>query len=168
MSRKLRSLRTDANLSEKKNMKKKIKFQIEDSFPIDAQESEFLYIDESQIPNSGKGLFTAIPIYKQEIISVFEGEKIGDFEADKRANNGNDAYFINMIDGSIMDSQNVECFAKYANDAKGLVKTKFVNNALITLDDEERVCIVANRDIKVGEEIFCSYGRRYWTKLKLN
>ncbi len=33
---------------------------------IDAAESDYLYKSPSQIPNSGKGLFTAIDIYKNE------------------------------------------------------------------------------------------------------
>ena len=31
---------------------------------INALEEDYLYIQQSQIPNSGKGLFTAIKIYK--------------------------------------------------------------------------------------------------------
>ena len=38
---------------------------------IDANEEDYLYIQKSQIENSGNGLFTAIEIYKEEIISVF-------------------------------------------------------------------------------------------------
>ena len=43
-------------------------------FKIEAKEEDYLYINQSQIPNSGKGLFTAIPIFKDEIISVFKGK----------------------------------------------------------------------------------------------
>ena len=35
---------------------------------IEALETDYLYIHASQIPNSGKGLFTAINIYKDEIV----------------------------------------------------------------------------------------------------
>ena len=45
-----------------------------DDLEIEAEESEYLYKDTSQIPNSGFGLFSAIDIIKGEIISVFEGE----------------------------------------------------------------------------------------------
>jgi len=67
-----------------------------------------------------------------------------------------------MLDGTIMDSMNVKCFAKYANDVVGLVKTKFIINAIITIDDDENVCLVTTRDIQKDEEIFCSYGNNYW------
>ena len=131
---------------------------------IDAREKDYLYIEESRIPGAGKGLFTAIPIYKDEVISIFKGETLSDNEAQNRAAQGEDAYFMNMPDGTILDSLHAKCFAKYANDASGAVKTGFRNNAHITLDEKGAVCIVANRKIKAGEEIYCAYGAGYWKK----
>ncbi len=133
---------------------------------IDSKESDYLYTKESQIPNAGKGLFTSISIYKNEVIALFKGEVLADKVAAARAKNGQDGYFINMLDGTIMDSMNVKCFAKYANDTEGMGKTKLKNNSKITLDEDDNVCVVAIRDIKVGEEIFCSYGKKYWKKHK--
>jgi len=131
---------------------------------IDARESDYLYIAGSLIPGAGDGLYTAIQIWKHEIIAVFKGEMLLQDEADKRAKQGFNKYFINMPDGTIMDSMHVNCFAKYANDSEGLVKTGCGPNSLITLDDRSRVCLVAVNDIKAGEEIFCSYGKHYWKK----
>ena len=133
---------------------------------IEAPESDYLYIQDSQIPNAGKGLFTAIDIYPNEIISLFKGEILTDEEAQKRVSEGNDRYFINMLDGSILDSMNVDCFAKYANDAEAFSKSTFKNNSKITLDDDDNVCIVATKKIKSQQEIFCSYGVKYWKKHK--
>ena len=133
---------------------------------IEAPESDYLYIQDSQIPNAGKGLFTAIDIYPNEIISIFKGEILTDNEAQKRISEGNDRYFINMLDGSILDSMNVDCFAKYANDAEAFSKLEFKNNSKITLDDDDNVCIVATKKIKSQHEIFCSYGGKYWKKHK--
>lgn len=131
---------------------------------INASEEEYLYIQESQIPNSGKGLFTAIKIYKDEVISQFKGKILTDSEAETIAKLGNDQYFINLLDGSILDSNTVECFAKYANDASGFSNSEFKNNAKITLDDEANVCLIALKNIKAQEEIFCNYGKSYWKK----
>jgi len=131
---------------------------------IDAREIDYLYIAGSQIPVAGKGLYTAIPIFENEIISFFKGEILSQEEAAKRAKKGCNQYFINMPDGSIMDSMDVKCFAKYANDTAGLIKTSFESNAIITLDDKDKVCLVAIRDIEAGEEVFCSYGKKYWKK----
>jgi SET domain-containing protein len=131
-------------------------------YQIEARESDYLYINNSQIPNTGKGLYTAIPIMKDEIISLYKGEILSYEEANERAEKGHDQYFIDTLDGNIMDSMHVKCFAKYANDTKGFVKTNFKLNSEITLDEDNNVCLVAKRDIDSGEEIFCSYGKTYW------
>ena len=131
---------------------------------IEAAESDYLYTALSQLPNAGDGLFTAIPIYKDEIIALFKGEILTELQAKLRAKKGNDKYFINMLDGSIIDSMHVNCFAKYANDAEGFSKSNFKNSAKISLDEDDNVCIIATRNIKMGEEIFCSYGKKYWKK----
>ncbi len=131
---------------------------------IDASESDYLYIQQSQIPNSGKGLFTAITIYKDEIISLYKGEILTDIQTELIVLQGNDKYFINLLNGNIMDSMHTECFAKYANDASGFSASNFKNNAEITLNEKGDVCLIAIKKIKFEEEIFCSYGKRYWKK----
>lgn len=144
----------------------KNKFSNTINYKIDAKEVDYLYIQESQILGSGNGLYTAIPIFKDEVIALFKGEKLSSTEAKIRSLRGEDDYFINLLDGTIMDSMHVKCFAKYANDALGFVKTKYKINSKISLDEEDNVCIVSDRDIKAGEEIFCSYGKSYWKNFK--
>ncbi len=131
---------------------------------IESAESDYLYKALSQLPNSGNGLFTAINIYKDETISIFKGKILTDSQAKKTVLNGKDQYFINMLDGTIMDSMNTPCFAKYANDVNGTFESQFKNNAKIGLDEENNVCVIAIRKIVSGEEIFCSYGKKYWKK----
>lgn len=135
---------------------------------IDANEGTYLYVQNSQLPNAGNGLFSSIDIFKDEVISLFKGETLTDKEAAQRAKNNEDGYFINMLDGTILDSKNVSCFAKYANDSQGLKKSPFPYNAEIGLNDDEEVCLIAIKKIKPGEEIFCSYGKKYWQKFKKN
>jgi hypothetical protein len=134
------------------------------TYAIEAKEKDYLYVRESRIPGAGNGLFTALPIYKDEVISVFKGKILSDKEARHRAENGEDGYFINLPDGTILDSKDVNCFAKYANDASGAVTTRCRNNSHITLDEDGNVCIVATRKIRANEEIYCAYGTRYWKK----
>lgn len=140
---------------------------------IEAAESDYLFIGTSQLPNSGNGLFTAIAIYKDEVISLFKGELLTALQAKLRASKGHDKYFISLPNGTMMDSMRVPCFAKYANDAEGGIFAKankriskpiFKNSAKIALDEDNQVCIVATRNIKVNEEIFCSYGKAYWKR----
>ena len=115
---------------------------------IEAPESDYLYVSQSQIPDAGNGLFTAVDLYKDETVSVFKGEILSDIQAKKRAEEGNDQYFINLLDGRILDSMNVDCFAKYANDADGASISHFKNNCKIALDEEGNVCIQAIKNIK--------------------
>ena len=135
-----------------------------DENKIQAEESDYLYVQTSQLPNSGNGLFTTIGIYKEEIIAIFKGEVLSHSEAEIRIQNGIDDYFMNLLDGTILDCRNTGGFAKYANDANGFSKSDFKNNATITLDENNNVCLKAIRKIKSGEEIFCDYGKRYWKK----
>ena len=100
-----------------------MKVQKQNSNAIEALESDYLFVAISQLPNSGSGLFTAIPIYKDEVISLCKGEILTELQAKLRVKKGNDKYFINMVDGSIMDSMHTKCFAKYANDAEGFLKS---------------------------------------------
>lgn len=124
---------------------------------IDLPEDEYLYVEPSQIDGAGSGLFTAIDIEEGEIISKFVGEILSEEESKKRADSGDDDYFMNLPSGELLDCKRTKCFAKYANDAEGL-PTNFKNNAFISMDDENNVVLVAKRDIQSGEEIFVSYG----------
>jgi hypothetical protein len=150
-----------------KSIKKTLHFAGVSFDHIDARESDYLYITGSQMPGAGNGLFTAIPIFQSEIISLFKGKLLSQDEADKRAKEGFNKYFINMPDGTILDSMHAKCFAKFANDVEGSVKTGYSLNSVITLDDDNHVCLVAIRDIDTGEEIFCSYGKRYWRNVDI-
>lgn len=126
---------------------------------IDLPEEEYLYHQKSQIPNAGDGLFTAIDIMKNEVISVYKGEILNGKEADIRKKAGDDGYFMDLPNGKILDAKNTEGFAKYANDARG---TKFKNNSVIAMD-EKKIVLVATKTIKSGQEIFTSYGNKYWS-----
>ena len=110
---------------------------------INASESDYLYTNPSQILNSGIGLFTAITIYKDEIIANYKGKILTKTEAKAKADKGKGKYFINLLDGTILDSMPIKCFAKYANDATGFSKSDFKNNAKIGLDENANVCLVA-------------------------
>lgn len=132
--------------------------------PLDLPEADYLYVQPSRIPHAGMGLFTAIPLQRGDVIAVFQGERLSAPEAKRRAAANADAYFVTLLDGSTLDSMHTECFAKYANDAEGPGNSRLRNNAVITLDDEDRPCILATRAIKTGGEVFVGYGKAYWEK----
>ena len=134
----------------------------EDDNKINTKESNYLFIATSQLPNSGNGLFSSINIHKDEIIAEYKGEILSNERALKRAKLGHDAYFVSMPNGDVMDSRKTKCFAKYANDVCGSVDSIFKNNAKIAFDDNDKICLIALKKIKEGDEIFCAYGFRYW------
>ncbi len=123
---------------------------------------DYLFTKPSQIKGAGNGLFTRKEIKRDEVICLFNGELLTDRQVTIRLNKGLDSYFVETIDDTIMDSMKIPGMAKYANDAVGLRKSKFKNNALITFDDNDNVCLTATKRIKSGEEIFTAYGKEYW------
>ena len=54
------------------------------------------------------------------------------------------------------------------NNAKNTTKSSanniYKNNAKITIDELDNICLVATKKIKSSEEIFCGYGKKYWDK----
>ncbi|MBX2980120.1 MAG: SET domain-containing protein [Flavobacteriales bacterium] len=138
--------------------------EIPEPTPIDAPEADYLYVQPSRIPHAGMGLFTAISLHRGDVIAVFLGEQLTDVEAERRSDAGEDAYFVTLLDGGTLDSMHTDCFAKYANDVEGPGNSRLRNNAVITLDEEDRPCIVATRSIKAGGEVFVGYGKAYWKK----
>ena len=133
-----------------------------DAIPL--AEEDYLYTALSGLPDAGQGLFTAITIYADEVIAIFHGERLSAKAAGDRAAQGLDRYFMELPDGTTLDAMGVEGFAKFANDAKGGTGSALRNNAVITLDDDDRVCIRATRRIQAGKEVLCGYGKRYWQR----
>jgi hypothetical protein len=133
---------------------------------IECQESDYLYVKSSQIENAGMGLYTAIDLFKDETVAVFLGEVLSADEATRRASEGFDLYFICMLDGRIMDSMHVSCMAKFANDASAGGNSLFKNNMHITFNESNEICLTATKNVKANEELFCSYGAKYWKKHK--
>jgi SET domain-containing protein len=147
---------------------KKNKPSVEDDNAIEASEADYLYIQASALSGAGQGLFTAISIYREEVICIYTGEILSEHQIALRVKKNQDKYFILMLDGSILDSMKTNCFAKYANDAQAYASSGLKNNAKITINEAGEVCLTATRNIKVGEEIYCDYGRKYWKKHAVN
>jgi uncharacterized protein len=134
---------------------------------IDAPEVDYLYVRTSHIVGAGLGLFTVIPIHRGEVVAVYRGERFFDAEARLRASRGADAYFVTLVDGNTLDSMHSDCFARYANDVEGPATSPLRNNAVITMDDSGRPCVMAMRRIPAGGEVYVDYGKAYWTKRKV-
>lgn len=114
-----------------------------------------LKIKKSTIKNAGYGLFCGSePIGDTTIVAEYSRK---DIVID--CSNMKDAtYVYETIDFVCYDARNTcNLIGRYANDGK----SDEINNAEF-IEDYGRVFIVSLRNINPGEEIFCSYGKRYW------
>lgn len=113
-------------------------------------------VRNSTIKGAGKGLFAMRDFKEGEIVTVYGGSY---FINDQSPYLLTDDYGI-IWDGS-HDFSETE-LGRWANDAD--YKTNFENNTFFeTIYGLGRPpVLVASRDIKNGEEIFVSYGPRYW------
>lgn len=122
-----------------------------------------LTVRESQIPGSGKGLFTMVKIEKETIITEFTGEKISHTVGAARSILKESDSILYLNKKYLLDSRkDRSCVASFINDAQGEKRTtKFENNTSMCIVNG-RIYVVADREIQAGEELFLSYGKVYW------
>jgi len=126
-----------------------------------------LEVKRSNIPGSGKGLFTTKPIEKGTLIVEYKGKKTSWAEVDHK--DGSNAYIYYVNKNCVIDASGyTNCLARYANDAKGLKLIKGLNNNCIFIKEGEQVFLKALRNIAPGEELLVSYGKEYWETVKFN
>lgn len=129
-------------------------------------EIKHLYVDNSSIPSSGKGLFTSKDINKGELIIEYTGE-ITTWEDVRQDATNVYIYFVN--DDHVINARNFpDAIARYANDAHGLTRVKGLHNNSRFVKFEERIFIKATKFIKACSEIFVDYGKDYWNTVKKN
>ncbi len=120
-------------------------------------------IKPSVIPNSGLGLFAEQDIKAGEAIVKISGPRYNEEQALELEING---YLLDAADGS-NESIDVEGPARYANDAFGITRVPgMFNNSAFLLYEDGTMWLTATRNIKAGNEIFVSYGRTYWARMK--
>lgn len=126
-----------------------------------------LKIKRSTIPGTGKGLFTTIDIAKGTIITEYKG-KITTWN-DVDHNQGANLYIYYVSRNHVINAEgNKDALAHFANDAKGPIKIKGINNNAEYIIKKKRVFIVALKNIPANTEIFVGYGKEYWDTLKEN
>lgn len=128
-----------------------------------------LIVKKSQIPGSGKGLYTTKPLKKEAKIIEYRGEIIGWKDYKERVDRDEDGYLFYFNRNRCVDAFHTPQYkARYANDANGFVRVKGLkNNSQYEIFDD-KCFIVATRDIKAGEEIFTDYTKDYWDSMKYN
>lgn len=130
---------------------------------------EDLVVKKSTLPKAGKGLFTKRDIKKGERIVEYLGEIITEAELDRRAENDIYGYAFYISKKKCIDAYYTpEALARYANDAKGIVRIEGIKNNCCYEIWKNRGWIKAEKNIKAGEEIFVSYGAEYWKDIRYN
>jgi hypothetical protein len=126
-----------------------------------------LYVKKSTIPNAGKGLFTKKAIKKGTLIVEYKGRRSTWKEVKDEDGKNGYIFFINrnnVIDGLPYK----KALARYANDARGLVRIKGLLNNSDYIVDGLKAYIEAKKDIPAGAEIFVDYGKDYWKIIREN
>ncbi|WP_276366582.1 SET domain-containing protein [Chryseolinea sp. H1M3-3] len=126
-----------------------------------------LYIKKSTIPNAGKGLFTKKPIAKGTRIIEYIGRRSK--WKDVKDEDGKNGYIFYINRNHVIDAlRTTTAFARYANDARGLVRIKGLLNNSDYVVDGLKAYIEAKRDIPAGGEILVDYGKDYWKVIREN
>ena len=126
-----------------------------------------LLIKKSRLPGAGKGLFTKKFISKGSLITEYKG-KITTWK-EVRHDNGTNGYIYYVKRNHVIDAAPYKKgFARYANDARGMIRVKGLTNNAAYIEQGLMVIIQSTRDIPAGGEIFVGYGKEYWDTMREN
>jgi SET domain-containing protein len=127
-----------------------------------------LIIKKSKLPGAGKGLFTKVFIPKGTKICEYKGEIVTWKEVEAMADHRNGYVFYFNSKYCVDAWQTKKGVAHYANDAKGIVRVKGVNNNSEYITQKKHCYIEASKDIPAGSEILVGYGGDYWRAIRYN
>lgn len=126
-----------------------------------------LTVQQSLLPNAGKGLFTKVFIAAGELIVEYKGNTTT--WAAVKSNKNFNAYIYYINRNRVIDAKpNKKWVGRYANDAKGLGKLKSKRNNCCYTIINNRVFIKAIKKINAGDELLVGYGKEYWDVIKYN
>lgn len=126
-----------------------------------------LFVRRSTLKGAGKGLFTSKPIGRGAKIVEYKGTICTWKEVDHRKGRNGYIYYVNR--NHVIDAwHDKKALARYANDARGIVRSDGVRNNCRYDNIGLRVYIVAMKDIPAGEEILVGYGKEYWDIISEN
>jgi uncharacterized protein len=127
-----------------------------------------LYVKRSVLPGAGKGLFTKVFIPKGTRIVEYKGEVLTWKEVEKMADDRN-GYVFYFNSRYVIDAWNdKKALARYANDARGIMRVDGVKNNAEYVTEKKRCFVEASRDIPKGSEILVGYGGEYWQAIRYN
>jgi SET domain-containing protein len=122
-----------------------------------------LVVKKSSIKGAGDGLYTTKEIKKGDKVASYTGEKKTRQEYDQNIS----GYGVEITKQMILDARSTQTgLGRYVNDCRAANKRRGEckgNNARFTVDRKsDSVSVKATKRIKAGEEVFLSYGRKYW------
>ena len=124
-----------------------------------------LEIKKSNLPGTGKGLFTKIDIQKGTRIVEYKGRLHR--WVDIKHEDGHNGYLLYIHSNAVINAQGtLKLIGRYANDANGHVHVAGFRNNSEYVTVGTRCFITATKNIKKGEEIFVRYGKEYWELVK--
>ena len=125
-----------------------------------------LEVKKSTLPGAGLGLFTKSNISKGSRIVEYKGRRTIWKEVENDYKNG---YIYTIDPQHVIDAKTYKkALARYANDARGMVRKNGTKNNARYVVDGLKVFIEAEKDIYAGSEIFVSYGKEYWDVMRKN
>ncbi len=126
---------------------------------------EQLFLAPSTIPAAGTGLFTNTAIPKGTRIVEYKGHICTWKQACEKDHTNPYLFYVKR--SHVIDAKNyLKSLARYINDARGMSKTKGINNNCQFVVEGLRVYIDAIKNISAQSEIFVSYGKEYWDQMK--
>ena len=126
-----------------------------------------LFVKESTIPGSGKGLFTKIFIPKGTRIIEYKGKITTWKDVDHQEGTNSYIYFVtkdHVIDGLPYENE----LARYVNDARGITRVKGITNNCQYVEEGFKIFVESIKNIPAGSEILVGYGKEYWDIMKKN
>jgi Chromo (CHRromatin Organisation MOdifier) domain/SET domain len=115
-------------------------------------------IKKSTIADGGKGLFAARNYKKNEVIARYTGDLVS---TDTDDNYQGSMYVLELTEEVAIDAARTNTAeGRMVNDARG---SGHRNNARFSINQMNKTAVLrAKRNIKKGEEFFCSYGNIYF------
>jgi uncharacterized protein len=119
------------------------------------------------LKGAGKGLFTTMDIPRGTKIVEYRGKVTSWKEVDSQQGLNGYIYYINRY--HVIDARpEKEAVARYANDARGIVRTEGINNNCTYIIEGLKVYIKSMRHIPAGSELLVGYGKEYWQIIREN
>jgi hypothetical protein len=126
-----------------------------------------LVVKRSTLKGAGKGLFTTRAIPRGKKIVEYKGKVTTWKDASDHTGFNGYIYYVNrhhVIDAAPATG----ALARYANDAKGMLRRDGLRNNCTYRIEGLRVFIYSMKDIPAGSELFVGYGKEYWDIIKEN